>query len=378
MFKSRKRTIKITKAGYSFILITIGIGAAGLNTGNNLLYLLFGMMLSFIIISGILSDTSMRKLEVEREVPPEVVANTRFPVKLVLFNKKRFLPAFAISITDVGEHLSDTAKFVVKVSPVGQKETFYFSIFKSRGIKKYSGFKILTKYPFGLIQKTDFIAKEGEVLVYPEIFDIARELEGSRFFHGEFLSGKKGFGINPWGLRSYSHGDDARLIHWKSTAKKGEWMVKEFESEKKMRIVLDMVIANPVSLNLKAYKLTHAETLVEKLISICASMVVFFSSVNYEVALTVNGEPVGTLGRGYVSNYLRALALIDVGQLVFPKTPYRSPINGDSLHVILTNMPSSLLSANLDNVAMLVDGEDVSKFDLRRRRRKNFTREALA
>ena len=49
------RPIRFTRFGTFYILFTIGVGAAAINTGNNLLYLILGMLLGFIVISGFLS-----------------------------------------------------------------------------------------------------------------------------------------------------------------------------------------------------------------------------------------------------------------------------------------------------------------------------------
>ncbi len=45
------RRLQFTREGKYFVGITIGVGFAAINTGNNLLYLLLGMMLSLIIVA---------------------------------------------------------------------------------------------------------------------------------------------------------------------------------------------------------------------------------------------------------------------------------------------------------------------------------------
>lgn len=358
--KFPKRKFKITKAGYSFIFLCLGIGGAALNTGNNLLYLLFGMMTSFIIVSGILSDSSMRRLELVREVPGEISANARFPVRITVKNKKSLIPSYSLSVLDMVDQIGDNTRFIVKVPPLEEKEIFYFSSFPDRGLKRYRGFKVLTKYPFGLIQKTDFIEHAEEVLVYPQIFDIERIMVGSHLFHGEYLSGRKGLGVNPWGLRNYQYGDDARLIHWKSTAKKGDWMVKEFESEKKLKVVLDLVLVHPDALSAKAFKRREAKTLIEKLISMCASVMAYLVKNNYEVDLTINGVQIENSGRRYISNYMKELALIDVERL--PRSIMKDgAANGERIHVVITNL-SKGRPLNLGNAGMVIDGNNVDSF----------------
>src|SRR5262245_33888588 len=66
------RKLQFTREGKYFVGITIGVGFAAINTGNNLLYLLLGMMLSLIIASGIMSELSLRALTVTRQPPGRI------------------------------------------------------------------------------------------------------------------------------------------------------------------------------------------------------------------------------------------------------------------------------------------------------------------
>src|ERR1700690_4369367 len=53
------RPIRFTRFGIFYVLFSIGVGAAAINTGNNLLYLILGILLGFIVISGFLSDSAL-------------------------------------------------------------------------------------------------------------------------------------------------------------------------------------------------------------------------------------------------------------------------------------------------------------------------------
>ena len=46
--------------------MTFLVGFGAINTGNNLLYLLLGMMLGLIIVSGVMSEAMLRRLWGER------------------------------------------------------------------------------------------------------------------------------------------------------------------------------------------------------------------------------------------------------------------------------------------------------------------------
>ena len=73
------RKLKLTREGKYYLLITLGVGFAAVNTGNNLLYLLLGMFLSLIVVSSVMSEISLRHLSVVRRLPPRRLSPSRRP-----------------------------------------------------------------------------------------------------------------------------------------------------------------------------------------------------------------------------------------------------------------------------------------------------------
>src|SRR3954451_22169961 len=64
------RRLSFTREGRIIVILSVGVGFAAINTGNNLLYLLLGWLLSFIIASGILSELTLQRLTLPRPPPP--------------------------------------------------------------------------------------------------------------------------------------------------------------------------------------------------------------------------------------------------------------------------------------------------------------------
>src|SRR5690349_22923667 len=87
-----RRSLRLTSEGTRFLLFTIGIGVAAVNTGNNLFYLLLAMMLSIVVISGLLSEQCLRRLDFRRHVPDLLMANQPTTVTLSMTNRNSWLP----------------------------------------------------------------------------------------------------------------------------------------------------------------------------------------------------------------------------------------------------------------------------------------------
>jgi uncharacterized protein (DUF58 family) len=237
------RFLRFTPEGTKFILISIAVGFAAINTGNNLLYLILGMLLSLIIASGILSELGIKGLEVKRHLSPYIFAHTPSSAFLSITNKKRYFPSFSLEVEErVEGEIKDRLAYFFRVEPKSAQTRSYHLFFSHRGINQLQGPYILTRFPFGLFIKGIRHKECLKVLVYPQLLpwktiqkDVSPLGEGPRTIP------QKGRGENIFGIREYLPGDTSRDIHWRSTAKLSQTMVKEYEKVgmKKVHIVLD-------------------------------------------------------------------------------------------------------------------------------------------
>ena len=93
IFRRRRsrRKFRLTREGRAFLFVTVGVGLAAVNTANNLLYLVLGLLLSLLLVSGVLSDLALWKLEISRSVPTRLFAGRRSYMDVALLNAKRWL-----------------------------------------------------------------------------------------------------------------------------------------------------------------------------------------------------------------------------------------------------------------------------------------------
>ncbi len=70
-----EREVKLSRAGKLFIVFTLAIGFAAVNTGNNMLFLLVSMMLALMILSGFAALLNLQYLDV-RLVPGQLLQGT--------------------------------------------------------------------------------------------------------------------------------------------------------------------------------------------------------------------------------------------------------------------------------------------------------------
>ncbi len=320
--------IKITRSGWLFVFLSLGVGASALNTGNNLLYLLFGTMLSFLILSGLLSNNTLQHLAIHPYFPSRIFVDQPVSVRLELENRKRLFPSFALSLAPRGnESEKIDSAFIIKLPAGASTRTENHIRFRKRGKSKLPTYAVETAYPFGLIKKNLAVSSEGETIVYPKLVDLDPWLAEQRNWMGEFLSGERGGTTHPYGIRDLIEGDPARLIHWKSSAKQQKWKVKEFESEKRLRVTVEVVLA-PKDQSQPKWR--------ELAISSATTLIVLLFSRGIEITLDLNSETIEPEGRGYLDAYLTALALANPPRISPPRRNVRP---GETVAVV-SDLPS--------------------------------------
>jgi uncharacterized protein (DUF58 family) len=208
-----------------------------MNTGNNLMYMVLSLLLAFLVLSGVLSESALRGIEVRRRLPRELCAGTPAPVALEIRNAQRRVPSFAIVVEDlVGPHLESARSagrcFVLRVGPGEQVTRGYGLVAPARGPLHLAGFRVVTRFPFGLFSKAMLVPAPADVLVYPHLAPLPVRPGAPRRAVGRHAGGGRG-GESPEaaGLRAFAPGDPMRRIHWRSSLRRGDLLVRDRERE---------------------------------------------------------------------------------------------------------------------------------------------------
>ncbi|WP_437569891.1 DUF58 domain-containing protein [Sorangium sp. So ce542] len=238
------RKLKFTREGKYYLGITLGVGFAAINTGNNLLYLLLGMLLSLIVVSGVMSDLSLRHLTVTRRLPARAQVGRAHLVEIEVYNHKKRVPSYAIEVEDLrAGQPADKRCFFLKISPSSAQVAAYRRTPAKRGRDRHTGFRIATRFPFGLFEKSREVEAEGDLIIYPAVDPVRLPVEDAgRREGGASLSGRGG-GDETFGLRPMREGDDPRDIYWKKSTMRDQLVLRERTRETRpdVRIVVDTV-----------------------------------------------------------------------------------------------------------------------------------------
>lgn len=338
----------VTRAGIVYILVTLTIAIAALNTGNNLLYIIVAAMIAAILVSGLVSAWVLRWLELDVRLPEHVFAGRAVAGRIVLRNPRRWLPSFSVRVVSTRKKKNAPAKqwrweaatftfpfnrppeqqwvrlpdrrlrrVTVVPPPPGIFEGMaYFPYlppkaelaadlelrFEHRGRYREDSFGLATRFPFAFLTKTRHVTLAREVLVYPRIEPADEFFEILPLVRGEWESFVRGRGQDLYRIREYMPEDSARHVDWKATAKSGSLKVREFarEDERKLCIVFDNPEPGLIS-----------EATYEKAVDLAASLAWHFEEEDAEVTFAAVGHP----RTRDLHEFLRWLAVIA------PRTP---------------------------------------------------------
>lgn len=225
------RRISFTSGGLVFSIGALAVGFAAMNTGNNLLHLLLGAMLGFITVSGWLSEQAIWGLSIERHLPRTVTVGQPMRIGYHVRNLKKWLPSLAVEIFEEG--LPQSA-FLAHVPARGTAEARSTNSFVHRGVYPLATLTLSTAFPFGMFLKQRDIQIAGEVVVWPRSDRPVRAPSpgGGRVPRaGVSAHGASGATGEYRSLRAYRPGDDPRDIHWRSSARLREPVVREYERD---------------------------------------------------------------------------------------------------------------------------------------------------
>ncbi len=364
---------EVTRAGIVYVLVTLIIAIAALNTGNNLLYIVVAAMLAAILVSGYVSAVVLRYLELEIDVPEHVFAGRPVLGRIVLQNPRRYLPSFSVRVVSSRKKRKKPGKqwrweaatfafpfnrpaeqqwlrvpdrrlrrvLVVPPPPGLFQGMAYFPFlppmkeatadlelrFDRRGCYREDSFGLATCFPFAFLTKTRHVALRREVLVYPRIEPSDEVLEVLPLVRGEWESFVRGRGSELYRIREYLPEDSARHVDWKATAKSGSLKVREFarEDERKLAIVFDNPAEGAIS-----------EDVYERAVDLTASLAWHFSREEAEISFLLPGVP----ETRDLHEFLAALAVIKplaVGS--YSKDPLcdMNLESGDEYNIVVTS-----------------------------------------
>lgn len=301
---------RLTTRGRILLWAIAALGAMGLDTMVTRVYIIFALALGLMLTAAVFAERRRPRVRFFGGLPARATAGTPVTFRIGLDSPEgRTYHDLSLAMRTAPGLTLRPAETPVAVAPGKPAQVEVMLESPKRGRYEVPGPWVRRVDPLGLVG-TRFHAGDDQVLlVYPrfwtmERFDIPL---GRRHQPGGIpLSSNTGDSVEFTGTRDYREGDPIRAIHWRSWARRGQPVVKEYQEEYfcHIAIILDTFLPGKA-----------ATDGFEASVSVVASIADFFSRSEYVVDILAAGPDIYQVSAGrslaYLENILDVLACLD-------------------------------------------------------------------
>ncbi len=263
----RRPHTTICREGWYYLLITAIVFIGAMVKEINLLLLLAGMMMGLLLFHWQVLFVSLSGMKLERKAPQAVCAGDLLAVSLRLSNTRSHFGSWAITVEEKIQrepgapglnhgynnrhygHNHDKpiiTGVLFPYIPAGEERTgTYRGRLAQRGRYRLGPMRISSRFPFGLFSRNLTVGQRETIYVYPRLGRLTRRWLAR---HRRALAGADRRQRRPgpegdfYGVREWRGGDSLRLMHWRSSARTGKFVVRQFEQphNRDAAILLDL------------------------------------------------------------------------------------------------------------------------------------------
>ena len=221
-----------TRAGWLVALLGVSLGVGGRLLGLVELYVLGALAGGLVVLAVIRLRSRPLGLAVARLVEPErVPCGAEARVELRLTNRSR-RPSPALALHDAVSGTQGARLLVAPIAPGEATAAAYRLPTNRRGIVSIGPLTVEVIEPLGLARRRRSAAPAAELIVHPIVHPLTAlpEPDGTDPHAGSDVSAPVSISGNEFHtLRAYVSGDDIRRIHWPSTARHDQLLVRQDE-----------------------------------------------------------------------------------------------------------------------------------------------------
>src|SRR3989440_9365786 len=219
----------MTKNGRLALALGVATYAAAWAFGSKPLYPIATGLLLVVLFAWACVRPAKKPMRLVRTTSAqEQLEGEDLRVHLELRPESRVLPVSVVLVEEVGR-LGERRVPLRR----GDRRLFGSYVLRSlpRGRYPFGEARALLEDPFGLERAEVPLPSGGALLVYPRLVELDRLFSetGAHSPDGRRLLLRRPSGFELHSVREYEHGESLRKVHWRSTARRGQLMVKDLE-----------------------------------------------------------------------------------------------------------------------------------------------------
>jgi len=228
--------------GRFFVLFIFVVGATGtVVSGANFYIRLFYIGLLLIVLAWLMTMLSLRGLKVERRARSlRGTVGDIFEEHYEVINTSK-IPKLWLEVVNETSVPNASGSRVLTLLRGKQKRSYTARTWlTNRGGFVLGPTRVTSGDPFGIFRVSKTFPAESSLVVLPMLFNVNNFLSPPGLLPGGNAIRRKSMDITPHaaGVRQYVTGDAMKRIHWPSTVRRDQLMVKEFEQDPQSEVWL--------------------------------------------------------------------------------------------------------------------------------------------
>jgi uncharacterized protein (DUF58 family) len=284
----------LTTRGRSFISAGVAAALCAVLLGQQDLLRVAVLLTAVPLGCALMLTRAHYRVALERSLAPHrVPAGSTVRVRLELENLARAGTRVLLAEDQVPYPLGAAPRFVVDRLPGGRRAAVTYSLRPEiRGHYAVGPLHLRVGDPFGMCELDRSFTGADPVTVVPRVWPLGQQSSGGTWGGaGESLARAAAVsGEDDIAIREYREGDDLRRVHWRSTARRGQLMVRREERPRQYRatVLLDT--------RRHGHEGEGLASSFEWAVSAAASAAVHFTDRGHGVRLLLDGRPTGWTG----------------------------------------------------------------------------------
>jgi uncharacterized protein (DUF58 family) len=215
------------------------------------LYVMSALLAGVVLAAFWLGRGGLRGIEGERRIGgragADIYEGDELAITVTLNNSGRAGAAqirlreqCPLAAPDAPQH--DMKLYIPNLPPKGRVQFEYTVVADRRGLHQFPPLPLESSAPFGFFRRARPLDVLTRALVYPEVRQVHHLDFLDRQYAPQIARPTAGFGYEVMGLRPYRPGDSPRHVHWRSVARTGQMVAKEFaeETQPGLALALDL------------------------------------------------------------------------------------------------------------------------------------------